>query len=171
MVSGRGQHSVFDLTEIDQIWAEAIVAYRNGEDLFLKGDVAGAAYEAQQEAMEGDDREGIVAEYLERLLPENWNALDLFQRRSFLNGGEFGGAPEQGTVRREKVCVMEIWCECFGKDRPNLRKTDSFEIEAIINKIGGWTRYTGNRDAKVRIPQYGPQKTFVRNVDGYSERS
>lgn len=171
MVSGHGRCSVFDLTEIDQIWAEAIVAYRNGEELFLKGEVSDAAYEAQQEAMEGDDREGIVADYLERLLPENWKSLDLYQRRSFLNGSEFGEPAQQGTVRRERVCAMEIWCECYGKERPNLKKSESYEIEAIIMKIGGWKRYEGNSDAKLRISLYGPQKTFVRNTDGNSERS
>ena len=114
--------------------------------------------------MEGDDREGIVADYLDRLLPENWKSLDLYQRRSFLNGSEFDGARQEGTVRRERVCAMEIWCECFGKDRPNLKRTESGEIETILMKIGGWERYAGNQDAKTRIPQYGPQKTYVRNT-------
>lgn len=53
--------------------------------------------------MESDDREGIVADYLDRLLPDNWNAMDVYQRRAFLGGGEFETEGITGTVRRERV--------------------------------------------------------------------
>lgn len=36
---------------------------------------------------------------------------------------------------RERVCIMEIWVECFGKERQNLKKADSYEIEGILNKM------------------------------------
>lgn len=161
-VPGTGKYHPWDVKDVDQIWAEAIQLYKDGEELFLKGNAAEEAYRMQQEAMESDDREGIVAEYLDRLLPEGWEKMDLYQRRSFLGGGEFETSGITGTVRREKVCVMEVWCECFGKERQNLRKTDSYEMEAIINKIGGWRRYTGSASGKSRIPLYGVQKTFER---------
>lgn len=160
-VPGTGKFRPWEVAEIDQIWAEAIQLYRDGEELFLKGAEAEEAYKMQQDAMESDDREGIVAEYLERLLPDTWNAMDLYQRRAFLGGGEFETSGITGTVKREKVCVMEIWCECFGKERQNIKKADSYEIEGILNKIGGWKRYDGNTTGKMRIPLYGVQKTFV----------
>lgn len=112
--------------------------------------------------MESDDREGIVEEYLARLLPDNWDTMDLYQRRAFLGEGEFDTSGINGTVTRERVCIMEIWCECFGKERQNIKKADSYEIEGIINKIGGWKRYDGNVSGKMRIPLYGVQKTFVK---------
>lgn len=55
-VTGKGKHHPWELTEVDQIWAEAIERYREGEELFLKGNVAADAYAKQQEAMESDDR-------------------------------------------------------------------------------------------------------------------
>ena len=76
----------------------------------------------QQEAMESDDREGIVQDYLDRLLPDNWASMDIYQRRAFLGGGEFETVGVKGTVMRERVCIMEIWVECFGKERQNLKK-------------------------------------------------
>ena len=157
---------MFDLNQqdVDQLWAEAIEKYKAGEDLFLSGDVAAQAYVQQQEAMEADDREGIISNYLDTLLPVNWDDMDLYQRRSFLGDGDFDGDQQRGTVPRSKVCIMEIWCECFGKERQNLKRTDSFEIEGILNKLGGWTRYAGNKDAKTRFKLYGPQKTFIRNT-------
>lgn len=162
-VSERGSHHPWDLEEIDQVWAEAIQAYKDGESLFLSGEVAQMAYAKQQEAMESDDREGLVQDYLDRLLPENWDNMDLYQRRTFLVGSEFEDTPTEGTVRRERVCIMEIWCECFGKERQNLKKADSYELEGILNKIGGWERYTGNASGKMRISGYGIQRAFIRN--------
>lgn len=161
-VPGTGQHRPWELKDADQIWAEAIELYWGGEELFLKGREAEEACKMQQDAMESDDREGIVAEYLERLLPDNWNGMDIYQRRSFLGGGEFDTQDVTGTIKREKVCVMEIWCECFGKERQNIKKADSYEIEGILNKIGGWKRYDANSTGKTKVPLYGVQKTFVR---------
>ena len=68
----------------------------------------------------------------------------------------------KGTVMRERVCIMEIWVECFGKERQNLKKADSYEIEGILNKIGGWKKYDSNTTGKTKVPLYGVQKTFVR---------
>lgn len=161
-VSGNGKFHPWELTEVDQIWAEAIERYRAGEELYLKGRVAADAYAMQQDAMESDDREGVIADYLETLLPVNWDKMDLFQRRSFLGGSEFDGAPKAGTMRREKVCIMEIWCECFGKERQNLKRSDSYEVESILMKVGGWEPIRGLKSGKTRFPLYGPQKTFVR---------
>ncbi len=170
-VTGSGKYNAWDLTEVDQVWAEAIVKYRAGEELFLKGEVAAQAYVAQQQAMESDDREGIVTDYLDHLLPENWDGMDLYQRRSFLGGSEFDGAATAGTISRDKVCVMEIWCECFGKERQNLKRTDSYEIEGILTRIGGWQKLTSNKTGKTYYPLYGPQKTFVREKQGMKSES
>ena len=70
-----------------------------------------------------------------------------------------------GTVRREQVCIMEIWCECFGKNREAIKKSDSYEIEGILNRIGGWTKFTGNKTGKKNLALYGPQRIFVRTYD------
>ena len=164
-VTGSGKYRPWELTEVDLIWAEAIEYYNRGEELFLKDEVAAEAYRQQRDAMETDDREGIVEEYLDCLLPETWEKMDIFDRRNYLNGSEFDGARKEGSVRRERVCAMEIWCECFGKPRESLKKGDAYEIEGILYKLGGWKRYDGNRTGKSRIPGYGIQRTYVRVAD------
>jgi len=164
-VSGHGKHHPWELDCPDQVWAEAIEYYKQGEELFLKGDIAAAAYAQQRDAMETDAREGIVQEYLDQLLPADWETYDLFRRRNFLNGDEFGDNKAVGTVRRERVCAMEVWCECFGKPREAMKKTDSYEIEGILFKLGGWKKYGGNAAGKLRIPGYGVQKAYVRVAD------
>ena len=40
--------------------------------------------------MEVDERVGMVEEYLNTRLPDDWADMDLFQRRNFLQGSEFG---------------------------------------------------------------------------------
>ena len=164
-VTGHGKWHPWDLADIDQVWAEAIEYFSQGEELFLKGEIAAVAYTKQREAMETDDREGIVGEYLDRLLPDNWDRMDLFERRNFLSGSEFGGAVAEGTVKRERVCPMEIWCECFGKSRESMKKGDTYEIESILYKLGGWKKYDGNAQGKLRFPAYGVQRAYVRVAD------
>lgn len=155
---GSGKKQSWNLTheEILQIWAEARVYVRQGEKLYLSPEMDALAKDEQREAMESDEREGLVREYLDTLLPERWAEMDLFERRNFLTGSDFGGLQEKGTVRRTSVSNMEIWCECFGKERANLRRTDSNELTGILARLG-WKR----AESKVRIPLYGPQYVFV----------
>jgi putative DNA primase/helicase len=161
-VGGKGQKKAWDLKEVDQIWSEAIARYRGGEELFLKGEVAQTAIIEQAGAMESDEREGLVRNYLETLLPENWRTLDLYDRRNFLGGGNIGGV--KGTVERDRVCSLEIWCECFGKDAVSLRKADAYEVNALMTRIEGWKKYEGNKQGTFKFAIYGMQRGFVREV-------
>ena len=160
MVSGNSTLKPWDLKDVDQIWAEALYRYEEGEELYLKGDVSKMAKIAQQEAMESDDREGIILEYLETPLPTNWQEMTLYERWVYL--GDKNAIESRGSVRRDKLCIMEIWCECFFRERQGLKRTDSYEIEGILNRIGGWERITTNKSGKIRFEIYGPQRAFVR---------
>ena len=144
--------------DIRQIWAEVLVYVKAGERLYLDGKMEDTAKSEQREAMESDEREGLVREYLDTLLPEKWDDMDLFERRNFLHGDDFGKPDLIGTVRRTCVSNMEIWCECFGKERANLKRMDSGEISAIMARIGGWD----SDRKKERISLYGPQWVYRR---------
>lgn len=163
-VGGKSGKKAWQLTEVEQVWAEAIIKYRAGEELFLKGEDAQMAFSQQADALESDDREGLVRDYLERLLPENWSSMDLYERRTFLNGNEFGGGSAVGTVRRERVCTMEIWCECFCKEAVNMKKQDAYELNGIMVKIEGWKRYDENKKGNFKFAIYGSQRGYVRVV-------
>ncbi|MBQ8622211.1 MAG: hypothetical protein IJ422_07850, partial [Oscillospiraceae bacterium] len=155
---GHGRKQSWNLTheEILQIWAEAYEYVKKGEKLYLSAEVEALAKTEQRDAMESDEREGLVREYLDTKLPSNWADMDIFERRNFLNGSDFGGLKQDGTVERTQVSNMEIWCECFGKERANLRRGDSNEITSILARLG-WKR----KEKKERIPLYGPQFVFV----------
>lgn len=137
---------------VRQFWAEALYRYNQGEKLYLEDEsVLKYATLEQQEAMEADEREGIVADYLDRLLPTDWNDMDIGERRNFLYGTEFGSVRKEGKVRRRRVCTMEIWCECFGREKSQLTKKDSGEIAVIMARMPGWERLEG----KQRFGMYG----------------
>lgn len=143
---------------VDLIWAEALQIWRDGEQLFLTGDAAAEAFDAQRAAMEADERVGMVEDYLNTLLPMNWHEMDLPSRREFLYG-DFGKSELQTGMVRDRVCVTEIWCECFCKDRANLTRRDMDEIQGLLLQLDGWKRY----DGKLRFSIYGIQKAFVRD--------
>ena len=158
---GDAARASWEMTEeeIRQIWAEALVRYKEGEPLHLDNELAGMALKEQQIAMEVDEREGMVRDYLEMPLPERWDRMDIFDRRNYICGSEFGGEREPGVRKRERVCNMEIWCECFGKERGNLKRQDANEISAIMANIEGWKK----ADNKVRYPIYGIVRGYCRD--------
>ena len=160
---GDAARASWEMTEqeIRQIWAEALVRYKEGEPLHLDNELAGMALKEQQIAMEVDEREGTVRDYLEMPLPERWDKMDIFDRRNYICGSEFGGEREPGVRKRERVCNMEIWCECFGKERGNLKRQDANEISAIMANIEGWKK----ADNKVRFPIYGIVRGYCRDRD------
>ena len=163
-ISGNGKKKAWQMTkeEVQQIWAETLVLYEKGEKLYLEGDDASMATSEQADAMETDEREGLVRTYLDTLLPDDWDTMSLYERRNFLGGSEFGGGTRVGTVKRTLVCNMEIWCECFGKEASMLKPSDSYAIGAIMRKISEWNKYTGNKNGVVTFPVYGKQRAYSR---------
>lgn len=157
----RGKKHPGTLTEQDvaQIWAEILVYVSAGETLYLSEEIEQSAKVVQLKAREADDREGLVREYLEKKLLENWDSMNLYERREFLYGDEFGKTSAEGTIERQTVSNMEIWCECFGKSKAELTRKNSYEISAIMNSLDGWSNVT---EKAVRIPLYGPQKIRKR---------
>ena len=157
-----GSKKGWDLPESDvpQIWAEAKHYWMQGEKLYLEGSVAEQAKAEQTTALEADEREGVVREYLDMLLPENWYDMDLYNRKHYFSSDD--PLQPKGKNQREYVSNMEIWCECFGNDRGKFeRQADSYKIKLIMQKIGGWV-YSGQ---KKKIKGYGAQYVWVRVSD------
>lgn len=139
---------------IDQIWAEAKILYETGESLILSPETEAMAVEAQREAMEQDDRQGIVEEYLDRLVPENWDQLTYDQRMVFL------GSEDEGTKLRKTISNIEIWAEALHGSRDRMESKDSYAIAKIMAKIPGWTRTS----ERTRVSDYGRQRIYRRKV-------
>ena len=159
-VPGNGRYKPWDMDEdtVKQVWAEVMVYAKAGEKLYLSPELENYAKEEQRAAMERDDREGLVQEYLDMLLPDTWDSMDVYKRRDYVRDADDPMRPD-GSVRRMEVSNMEIWCECFGKAKEDMKPSDSYAIAAIMERMDGWSR-TGK--AKV-LPIYGKQRIYRRN--------
>ena len=159
-VPGNGKYKPWDMDEdtVKQVWAEVMVYAKAGEKLYLSPELEDYAKEEQRAAMERDDREGLVQEYLDMLLPDTWDSMDVYKRRDYVRDADDPMRPD-GSVRRMEVSNMEIWCECFGKAKEDMKPSDSYAISAIMERIAGWSK-TGK--AKI-LPIYGRQRIYKRD--------
>lgn len=147
----------FTKEERDQIWAEAVALWRSGEKLYLEDTELPAAEALQREAMELDERQGIVEEYLNTLLPDNWDGMDLYERRNYLSV-QYDPTQPRGTTVRKAVSNVEIWAECFGKNPSEMKPADSYAIAALMMRVEGWER----TEKIKRIPVYGRQRLYLK---------
>lgn len=150
--------------EVDQIWAEAYAYWQLGEKLFLSKEIEKMAAEAQEDHRETSGKEGLIQDFLDKEIPENWDSLKLSDRRMHLNGNL--KLPE-GTalIKRDKTCAVEIYVECFGGDPRYMNRRDSMEINGILSGMRDWERVKTSRKFGI----YGSQKGFRRRttLDGY----
>lgn len=154
---GTGKYKPWDLTQydIEMMWAEALVYANEGESLYLSGELESYARAEQSAAMEQDDREGIVSAYLDTLLPADWDNMDIYQRRNYISDPDDITRPA-GTIQRNTVSNIEIWCECFGKLKEDFKPADSYAISAIMARLISWEK-TG---VSKRLPIYGKQRIY-----------
>ena len=136
------------------IWAEAVELYRKGEELYLPRDLEKMAREVQEAYEEENPKAGIVADYLERLLPEGWADMDVYARRQWLE------TDAVGTVPRTTVCTYEIWAEALGGNPDKLDRYGSKEIRDIMAGMDDW-RHQGNKQITAR--PYGRQRYYERS--------
>lgn len=161
-VEGGGRLSVWEITEETraQIWAEAMAYTAEGETSYLDAEMEKEAAKAQQAALEYDDREGQVLEYLETMLPDDWYSWDTGKRVDYFQQRDALDPKITATMQRKQVCAVEIFCECFGRPRNAWKKQDGYEIAAIMARLQGWER-TGKR---TRIEGYGQQRPYSRKL-------
>lgn len=78
----------------------------------------------------------------------------------FINNDDFGteGPSTENSILRDKVCIIEIWVECFGKNRSDIKKSDSNLIASIMSNIKNWEK--SNKSYRFKI--YGVQKAYIR---------
>jgi len=147
----------FTEEERSQIWAEARHCWQQGEKLYLEGELIRESEEAQRSAMEADERQGMVEQYLDTLLPDTWREMDLYERRNYLSDRKDPTQPK-GTVRREKVSNAEIWAECFGRNLSDMKPADSYAIAALMTQVAGWRK----AEKLMSLPLYGRQRVYER---------
>ncbi|MDU1314486.1 MAG: virulence-associated E family protein [Clostridium septicum] len=153
-----------DLTnyEINQIWAEALELFKSEEKLYLTGEEEKEAQKQQDSHSEESAKAGLIEEYLNKLLPEDWYSLNISEKRNFIQDAEFGDS-RVGTMRRDKTCVMEIWVELFNGDPKQLTPMYSREINDILSGLHEWKKHS----VSLRFGKtYGKQRAYIRKQMG-----
>lgn len=156
-----GDKKPWDISEEDigQIWAEALEIYKAGKALQLSEKLEVYANRMQNDAIEVDERQGIVEDYVDMLLPDNWEDMEIYARREYIN--EYHNKQSiipKGTNQRMEVSVIEVWCEAFGKNKADLERIKSYEITKMIRRMGNWEQ----SDKLATGGIYGNRRVWVR---------
>ena len=123
--------------DINQLWAEAVMRWKVGEDLHLLGEVEVTSKAVQEAHREQSAKEGIIADFLEKFIPADWVQWSLDKRLIFLHGENRG---TENLVKRDRVCALEVWCEAFGGQAKDFKQHEALEINSILRKMDGWEK-------------------------------
>ncbi len=127
--------------ERDQILAEAYLRFVFGEPLYLDAEMEAEAERRRQAHVERDPLQGRIEEFLEKKIPRDWHKYTKDQRLAFWEGLA-KNIDESQLVPRDRVCVAEIWHECF-REYKAPSKMDSHRINAVLEALPGWVRSEG----------------------------
>lgn len=153
-----------DLTEtyIDQIWAEAYHLFKANEKLTLSSEAGDEATRKQMLHSESDERTGLVLDFLDMPLPLKWDSMDLTARRMYLEDpSELKLGPP-----RDYVCIAELWCELLGKNKEDMSRYNTRDLNNIMKSLGGWEAKSSTR----KFGFYGTQKYYERKGLGEKDR-
>lgn len=144
--------------ERDQIWAEAVHRYNEGEQLYLDRELEMAARQEQTEHNEvsSDDRIGVIEAYLKRRLPETWDSMTVDMRRKFIQGPELD--PSDPYIRRTTISAVEVLAECFGERLDDRTRYRTKEINQILKDRLHLKPIGSKRDKA-----YGKQRVYEVN--------
>jgi predicted P-loop ATPase len=146
---------LLDSQEIrQQVWAEAVHLFKNKEPLFMSSEAEKIANAEQRSHSEADERKGVIEEFLDTLLPEDWNTKDIHDKKAFFSSD----LSPQGTELREFVCVAEIWCECLDKSKEDMTRYNTRELNEIMRGMEGWRESSSTKNFKL----YGKQRYYAR---------
>lgn len=141
---------------INQVWAEALHYYRQGEKLFLSDAQSATARAARDEFTEEDTMSGIIQNYLDTRVPMDWDNKSPEARAMWLD--DEANNFEKGEVLQNRVCSIQLWVEALHRRRGDHRRVDLLEISKVMHEMPGWRALPGRH----RMKHYGPQMVFER---------
>ena len=147
--------------EVDQIWAEAVVRWKEGETLYLNAKLEAEARERQEDHNEvtADERAGMIEAFVRKPLPETWDSLTMEQRQTWFRSSSETGS-EEPRIRRKTICAVEILVELFGQKIDEKTRYRTKEINQILRKLD-CLEYAG----RARDSIYGRQHRYTIKED------
>ena len=146
-----------------QIWAEVCEIWKRGELLYLNDEDEKLAKAEQEAHRETGELEGMIDEFLQISIPNDWYEKTIEERQSYIRS-YFGDDmfKDVGSVKRERVSTIEIWCELLEGRRENLQPVKRAEITNILDSFSSWKRYKNNNGRYRLGREYGLQTVWVR---------
>lgn len=149
-------------SSINQIWAEAKELYKKGEKLYLSKEANKIANAERINHLEIDPNTGIVEDFLNTKLPENWSKMDIWGRQAYFENND---SKEEG-FEREFVCIAEIWAECFCKAKEDLQQSNTRRLNDILRNLQDWEYVKSTKNFGI----YGKQRYYRRKRKGIGEK-
>lgn len=144
----------------DQIWAEAVTRYKAGEQLYLSPELEKLARERQDAFNDNSDDPlpDMVHAFLDRSLPANWPAMDLYDRRNYVSDND--PLSTKGDHRRDVACAAEFICEDLRRSRADKEyKYLARKVSKIMADTPGWEPVSSSKHARAL---YGIQRAYKR---------
>ena len=139
---------------IEQVWAEAIVAYRAGEQLYLTPSEEDMAREARAVFTQEEPLLGLVASYLDMNVPDHWDLMSPEDRGAWFAVDRYISPATDQT--QSVTCAAAIYREVMGETKTSIGDRDMHRITDALNSSPGWA------PGGVRKTPYGLQETYVR---------
>lgn len=156
---------VFSMTQadVDQLWAEAVVRWKQGEPLYLNHELNQQAIRQAEDANEiaADDRAGVIEAFIRRKLPADWYNKSVQERANWFRIGH--GDDFEGAIQREYICGREVANECFGKD---MTRYEMKEINQMLHRMPG-LKWVGS--VRTKDKAYGGQRRYKILPEFYQE--
>lgn len=142
--------------DLDQLWAEALQGYRSMREaqpygtlpLYLadsEAQVIAARLQDSRKVETPDDAlAGQIAEWLSRPI----------------NNGGFDDNPSGAAAFRDHTCLVEIWCDCLGRDLAQYVGAWPSTLGRAMRLIPDWIPSGGRH----RFGKHGQQRAYVRKA-------
>jgi len=123
--------------EVDQLWAEAVVRWREGERLFLDREQTEEARARQESHNElaTDDRVGLIDAFIHTPVPDTWESYSMEQRMNWFRTASAMDPDGQPRVMRKTVCAVEVLVECFSTRLDEKTRYKTKEINQILRSL------------------------------------
>ena len=151
----------------NQLWAEAVHYFKQGERLYLDAELEAQA--KQRQADYNDDSDDPLAtmlrDFLDTKLPVDWNTYDLARRRAWWRNPDPLDAA--GTELRTRISAAEFICERMGRDMADKEyKYLARKVSKMIAKTSGWEKLSATKHCQ---NLYGIQRGYRRTDEANTE--
>ena len=143
----------------NQLWAEAVEYWKQGEKLYLPGDLEAEARQRQSQYNDDNDDplRDMLTVFLEMKLPADWGTWELIRRRAYIRNPD--PTDEIGVVLRDRVCAAEFICERMGRDMSDKEyRYISRKVCRLLEELG----WEGPKMSRHAESIYGRQKAYFR---------